>query len=69
MKKELDVTRFEPLESDGDVLRGGFSSVYGGSGRPDTTERQDETPEQMEDTNYYKCVTNNCHIQNCGSAS
>ncbi|MEH0007205.1 MAG: hypothetical protein V6Z82_00585 [Flavobacteriales bacterium] len=64
MKKELDVTRFEPLESDGDVLRGGFSAVYGGPGM-----KERETPGQVEDTNYYKCVTNNCHIQNCGSAS
>ena len=64
MKKKLDVTRFEPLESAGDVLRGGFSAVYGGP-----VKRGREAPERMEDTNYYKCVTNNCHIQNCGSAS
>ena len=66
MKKEWDVTRFEPLESAGDVLRGGFSAAYGG---PGTTEKQHKTPEQMEDTNYYKCITNNCHIQNCSPAS
>ncbi len=60
MKKELDIARFEPLESAGDVLRGGFSAVYGGP--PEGEEKLEPGfTNSISDCS----IINNCHASNC----
>ena len=54
MKKKFDVTRFEPLKTSGDVLRGGFSDAYG---------RPAEAKKHMADTNL------NCNNSTSGCCS
>ena len=55
--KKFDVTKFESLESKGEILKGGFSTAFTGG--------KDGLSVDLE-VNGYKCgQTNNCSSGNC----
>jgi hypothetical protein len=56
MEKKFEITKFEVLETSSEMLKGGFSIVYAGSGSAKLA---------VDAGSNDKCTTNECTINNC----